>query len=510
MRRRSVFYVPAVLAVLFVLVPAPRAQAKEEAPKPAEPKPALEEKISRTQHAITVDGQHIAYTATAGTLVLRTEEGTPRASVFHVAYTRDGVKDPAERPVTFAFNGGPGGASVWVHFGAFGPKRVDLDAQGFPLPPPGRLVDNENSILDVTDLVFVDPVSTGYSRPAPGVEAKEFHGLENDVESMAEFIRLWLTRNGRMASPKFIAGESYATIRAAGLSARLIDRYGIRLNGIVLISTALNSLTRSFDSGNDMPFVTFLPTYTAAAWYHKRLSPELSGDLRRTLEEVKKFALDEYAPALLQGDWLPAERRRAIAEKLARYTGLSVGYVERSNLRIEHARFCKELLRDQGKTIGRIDARFTTKDLDAVGEIGEFDPSLTGLDAPFTETTVDYLRRDLGYKEDELIYERITDKVFPWHFPNHENRYANLAETLRQTMMKNPGMKVFIASGYYDLATPFFDGDYAVAHMALPEKERPRVRFGYYESGHMVYVRPEDHRKLRQDVTGFIREATGR
>jgi carboxypeptidase C (cathepsin A) len=515
MPTRSGFSVLVVLAVLVVLVLAPlaspsRAQAKEEAAKPAEPKKPVEEKISRTQHAITVDGQRIAYTATAGTLILRTEEGTPRASVFHVAYMRDGVKDPAERPVTFAFNGGPGGASVWVHFGAFGPKRVDLDAQGFPLPPPGRLVDNENSILDVTDLVFVDPVSTGYSRPAPGVEAKEFHGLENDVESMAEFIRLWLTRNGRMASPKFIAGESYATIRAAGLAARLIDRYGLRLNGIVFISTALNSLTRSFDSGNDMPFVTFLPTYTAAAWYHKKLPPELSGDLRRTLEEVKKFALDEYAPALLQGDWLPAGRRRVIAEKLARYTGLSVDYVERSNLRIEHARFCKELLRDQGKTIGRIDSRFTTRDLDAVGEYGEFDPSLTGFDAPFTETTVDYLRRDLGYKEDELVYERLTDKVFPWHFPNHENRYANLAEILRQTMMKNPDMKVFIASGYYDLASPFFDGDYAVAHMGLPEKERPRVRFGYYESGHMVYVRPEDHRKLRQDVTGFIREATER
>jgi carboxypeptidase C (cathepsin A) len=490
--------VPAL--VLSALLPCVAAAA--DAPAPAKP---LEEKVARTQHALTVGGQRIAYTATAGTLLLRKEDGTPRASVFHVAYTRDGVKDPAERPVTFAFNGGPGGAAIWVHFGAFGPKRVELDPKGFPLPGPGRLVDNENSILDVTDLVFVDPVSTGYSRPAPGVDAKDFHGLENDIESMAEFIRLWLTRNARMASPKFLAGESYATIRVTGLSARLIDRYGIRVNGVLLISTALNSLTRSFDPGNDMPYLTFLPTYTAAAWYHRKLPSDLAGDLQKALEESKRFAIEEYGPALLQGDWLPAERRRAVAEKLARLTGLSLDYVQRSNLRVEHARFCKELLRDQGKTIGRIDARFTTTDRDSVGEIGEFDPSLNGYDAPFVETTVDYLRRDLQYTEDTLVYERLYD-VFPWHTPNHENRYVDMSEVLRQTMMKNPAMKVFIASGYYDLATPFFDGDYAVAHMGLPEKDRSRVRFGYYECGHMLYTRPEDHRKLKADVAAFLRE----
>ncbi len=486
-----------------VLLPC-RAMAEEKGSKP------LEEQVSRTQHVLDLNAQRIAYTATAGTLILRGEDGAPRASVFSVAYTRDGVQDPAGRPVTFAFNGGPGGAAVWVHFGAFGPKRVDLDAKGFPLPPPVRLVDNENSLLDATDLVFVDPVSTGYSRPAPGVDAKEFHGLESDIDSMADFIRLWLTRNGRMASPKLIAGESYATIRVAGLSARLLDRYGIRLNGIVLISAALNGLTHQFDPGNDMTYVTFLPTYTAAAWYHRKLAPELQGDLRKTLEEVKRFALDEYGPALIQGDWLPAERRRAIAAKLARNTGLSEDYVERSNLRVEHTRFCKELLRDRRQTIGRIDVRFTTTDLDAVGEIGEFDPSLTRYDAPFAEATVDYLRRELGYREDELVYERLNDQVFPWHFPNHENRYADLAEVLRQTMMKNPDMKVLIASGYYDLAAPFFSAEFDVGHMGLPAADRPRIRFSDYECGHMVYTRPEDHRKLKADVADFIREVAGR
>src|SRR5690349_18276745 len=229
-----------------------------------EPEPAVEEKISRTQHVITLDGQRIPYTATAGTLVLRGEDGAPRASVFHIAYTKDGVKDPAERPVTFAFNGGPGGAAVWVHLGALGPKRVDLDPEGMPLPPPARLVDNEHSLLDVSDLVFVDPVSTGYSRAAPGVNAKEFHGLMEDIDSMADFIRLWLTRNDRWASPKLLAGESYATIRVAGLSAHLLDRYGLRLNGIILISTSLNHQEHRFHVGNDMPYITFLPTLTAA------------------------------------------------------------------------------------------------------------------------------------------------------------------------------------------------------------------------------------------------------
>lgn len=492
-----------VLSLLFLC----SLQSFALAPEPdTGPKPEVEEKISRTQHAITLDGQRISYTATAGTLVLRSEDGKPRASVFHIAYTKDGVKDPAERPVTFAYNGGPGGAAVWVHLGAFGPKRVDLDPEGFPLPPPARLVENLESILDVTDLVFVDPVSTGFSRPAPGVDAKEFHGLENDVESMAEFIRLWITRNGRWGSPRFLAGESYATTRVAGLSEHLLTRHGMRVNGVILISVVLNHQDNRFNIGNDIPYLTFLPTYAAAAWYHKKLAPELSGDLHRTLKEVEKFAVEEYGPALLMGDWLPAERQRQIAEKLARYTGLSVDYVLRSNLRVEHARFCKELLRDRRQTIGRIDARFTGTDLDAVGELHEFDPSLTGVDAPFVETTLDYLHRELGYREDALVYERISPQVFPWPYP--EGRYPNLAENLRQAMMKNPAMKVLVVSGYYDLATPYFAAEYTVAHMGLPEADRKRVRFAYYDSGHMQYIRREDHRKLKKDVAQFIRDAT--
>ncbi len=324
---------------------------------------------------------------------------------------------------------------------------------------------------------------------------------------MGEFIRLWLTRNERWSSPKFLAGESYGTTRSAALSAHLQDRYGLQLNGIVLISTVLNWQNQAFDVGNDLGYVIYLPTYAATAWYHKKLPPELSGDLAKLLKEVEAFALNEYVLALHQGDWLPAERRREVARKVARYTGLSPEYVERSNLRIEHIRFCKELLRDQSKTVGRLDSRFTGDDIDAAGEYFLSDPSLVAVDGPYVTAMQDYLRRELSYKEDQLVYERLAN-VFPWKFgPGGENRYVNVAERLRQAMIKNPDLKVLVASGYYDLATPYFDADYTVAHLGLPEHLRGNVETQYYESGHMMYIRQVDHKKFKKDVADFIRRA---
>jgi carboxypeptidase C (cathepsin A) len=507
-----------LLALLLLSSPAPAHAAEEpaapggakaemaegKADKPAE---KVLERAVRTQHSLVLDGQKIAYTATTGTLVLKDENGKDKASLFYVAYTRDGVKDSGERPVTFSFNGGPGAAALWVHLGAFGPKMVAQGPEGLPLPPPARLVENPNTILDVTDLVFVDPVSTGYSRPAPGEDAKQFHGVDEDAAAVGEFIRLWLTRNERWGSPKFLAGESYGTTRSAALSAHLQDRYGLQLNGIVLISTVLNWQNQAFDTGNDLGYVIYLPTYAATAWYHKKLAPELSGDLGKLLEEVEAFALGEYVLALHQGDWLPAEKRREVARKVARYTGLSPEYVERANLRIEHIRFCKELLRDQGKTVGRLDSRFTGDDIDAAGEYFLSDPSLVAVDGPYVTAMQDYLRRELNYKEDQLVYERLAN-VFPWKFgPGGENRYVNVAEHLRQAMIKNPDLKVLVASGYYDLATPYFDGDYTVAHLGLPEHLRGNVKTEYYESGHMMYIRQVDHRKFKKDVADFIRWA---
>jgi carboxypeptidase C (cathepsin A) len=474
----------------------------------AEKKPP-EEKVSTTRHSITLDGQKIAYTATAGNVVLKDDDGTAKASVFYIAYTRDGEPgrpiDPAARPVTFSFNGGPGAASLWVHMGAFGPKKVARDDEGMALPPPVRLVDNEFSLLDLSDLVFIDPVSTGYSRPVPGQDAKQFHGVKQDIQWVGEFIRLWVSRNRRWASPKLIAGESYGTTRAAGLAAYLDQRFGMQLNGLVLISTVLNWLDQDFDAGNDLPYPIILPTYTATAWYHHKLEPELQADLARTLAEAESFALDEYAPALIQGDRLPAERKRQVAARLARYTGLSLDYVLRSNLRVEINRFTKELLRSEGKTVGRLDSRFTGSDLDAVGENPEFDPAAVSLDGPYAAAINDYVRRDLGYETD-LVYERLA-RVWPWAFDGYENQYVNVAEPLRQEMVKNPALRVLITSGVFDLATPYFDSVYTVEHMGLPPALKGHIQITRYQSGHMIYIRRSEQRRFKDDIARFLRGA---
>jgi len=483
--------------------------ATDEPAAEAAVKPAPEDTQSVTHHTLTLDGERIAYTATAGTLVLRDDEGKAEASVFYVAYTRDGVDDPAERPVTFSFNGGPGAAAVWVQMGAFGPKKVRTDDEGMPFPPPGKLVDNPYSILDLSDLVFIDPIGTGFSRAVPGEDPEPYYSYEGDIESIGAFIRGWITRNGRWSSPKFIAGESYGTTRGAGLAGHLQERYGMYLNGILLISPALNWQDQLFTVGNDLPYLIFLPSYTVTAWYHGKLPEELAGDLEATLDEVEAFALGEYASALLQGDRLAPEKRHEIAVRLARYTGLSVDYVERSNLRIAIWRFVKELLRAEGKTVGRIDSRFTGWDRDSVGEVFEFDPSLNAVTIGYVTLINDYLRRTLGYESD-LVYEALSLEVNgAWSFQPFEGRYVNVAETLRGAMTRNPDLRVLFACGYYDLATPYFDCDHTVAHLGLPAELRKNVGITYYESGHMMYIRKVDHAKFKEDVARFIVQASG-
>lgn len=507
MLKRLASAVPLLLLLtLPALAQAPGAPMKDAKPEEKRPLPPPEEKSSVTRHSLSLDGKAYPYTATAGTLLLRNDEGAVTASVFYIAYTLDGVKDPATRPVTFSFNGGPGAASLWVHLGAFGPKRVARTDEGFALPPPGRLVDNENSILDASDLVFIDPVSTGFSRPAPGQDPKQFHGVKEDIQSVADFIRLWVTRNQRWASPKFIAGESYGTTRAAGLAFHLADRYGMMLNGVALISTVLNWQDQDFHPGNDRPCFIHLPTYTAAAWYHKKLPPELSGDLFKTLAEAEAFALDEYGPALLQGDRLPDARRKEIAARFARYTGLSQDYVERSNLCVQIDRFVKELLRDEGKTLGRLDTRFTGSDLDSAGETYEFDPASASTDGPYAAAINDYIRRDLKFESD-LVYERLTDKVWPWDWTFH-NQYVDVADLLRQAMTRNPHLQVLMTAGVYDLATPYFDAFFTRDHLGLPKELRGNVRIELYQAGHMMYIRKADHAKLKKDVTELIRRAS--
>jgi len=477
--------------------------AEAEAEKTAKTEP---EHQVVTEHTVTIGGEKVTYEARAGTIDLATEEGKKKASVFFIAYTRKGVDDVAKRPLTFSFNGGPGSSSVWLHLGAFGPKRVHMDAEGNPLPPPYRLVENEHSILDLTDLVFIDPVSTGYSRAAKGENAGQFHGINEDAESVAEFIRLYTTRFERWSSPKFLAGESYGTTRAAALSGVLQDEHGIYLNGIVLVSSILDFQTARFNRGNDLPFILFLPTYTATAWHHKQLDAELQKDLRKTLDEVEAFARGEYTLALMKGDRLGDAERDAIATKLARYTGLSKEYVLSTNLRINISRFCKELRRDERRTVGRLDSRFVGMDYDAAADGYEFDPSYAAIQGPYTGTLNDYVRSELGYESD-LPYEILTGRVQPWSYKSYQNRYVNVAETLRSAMTKNRALRVYVANGYFDLATPYFATEYTFDHLGLEPELRDHVSMGYYESGHMMYIQIASLKKLKDELVAFYAKA---
>ena len=474
-----------------------------------------------THHETTIQGKKIAYTVTTGTMVLTHEkvaegekagefEGVkPRAEVFFVAYELDGVVDKSTRPLTFSFNGGPGSSSVWMHLGLFGPKRVELDDDGYPLAPPYRLVTNEESLLDVTDLVFIDPVSTGFSRPVEGIKAKDFHSVDTDVESVGAFIRLYTGRYGRWRSPKFLAGESYGTTRAAGLAGHLQERHGLYLNGLMLVSAILEFGTARFGPGNDLPPLLFLPTYAATAHYHSRLDEELQKlPLAEFLERVEEFALQRYAPALLLGDRLEAEDRAAVVAELARYSGLSEEYIDSTDLRIEIFRFTKELLRGQGRTVGRIDSRYTGTDRDSAGEHFEFDPSMSATQGPYTATFNDYVRGELGYQSD-LPYEILANLYQSWSYKDVENRYLNVAETLRKAVSVNPHLKVHVANGYYDLATPYYATLHTFAHMGLTPEQRENVSMSFYEAGHMMYVHRESLLKLREELERFIGEAGG-
>lgn len=481
-----------------------RSATVEKAKESKEKKEPAKDQISTTSHSIRVGDQTLNYTARAGTIVLKDEDGDPRASFFTVSYTKDGA-DPANRPVTFTFNGGPGSSSVWLHMGAFGPKRVVYkDDAGHAAAPPYRTIDNEGTILDVTDLVFIDPVTTGYSRAIPASDAKKFHGFEADVESVGELIRLWTSRNGRWASPKFLAGESYGTTRAAGLAGWLQDQ-GFYLNGVMLISSILNFGTARFDTGNDLPYIVFLPTYTATAWYHKRLPADLQqGTLENAVAESERFALGEYTAALMKGDKITNAERRATAEKLARLTGLSPAYVEQTNLRVHISRFDKELMRGSRRTVGRLDSRFIGIDRDAAGEEPDFDPSYAAIYGEYTAVFNDYIRRSLKFETD-LPYEILTGKVRPWSYDRYQNRYLDVGETLREALSENPYLRVLVANGYYDLATPFAATNYTFSRMQIDPELRANVTMTYYPAGHMMYIERGAHRKLREDVIRFIR-----
>jgi len=495
-----------IFLVLFSMTP----------PLGAEEKPSRnflnlkEDIVSVTHHTIKINNQVIPYTATAGYLTLRDEEGKGKANVFFTAYTREDIKDLSQRPLTFAFNGGPGSSTVWLHLGALGPKKVLLDDNGFPLPPPFKLIDNPYTLLDVSDIVCLDAISTGFSRALPGEKPQQFHGVREDIEAVGEFIRLYLTRNNRWLSPKFILGESYGTTRATGLAGYLQGRrFGLYLNGVILVSSVLDFSTLDFSPGNDLAYILFLPTYTATAWYHHRLPNDLqTKSLREVLDEAEKLALNEYSLALLKGNSLSAEEKEVIIKKISRFTGLSPSYLAQANLRVSAYRFFKELLRNKHLTVGRLDSRFTGRDADAAGERPDFDPSSTAITGPFATLINHYLRVNLKFPND-LTYA-IYGNVRPWRWIyEQQDRTPNvyLAETMRQALNQNKFLKVFVANGYYDLATPYFATEYTFNHIGLNGEFKDRVKMGFYEAGHMMYIHKKSHAQLKKDLAEFIKWA---
>ncbi|MBW3563539.1 MAG: peptidase S10 [Acidobacteria bacterium] len=480
----------------------------QEAPTATdEEKRVPEERAVATEHQVTIDGKPIRYRATAGTYILEEEDGTPKAEIFYIAYQRLGLNDMAARPLTFSYNGGPGSSSVWLHLGLLGPRRIDMGEEGHAPAPPYQVSPNPWSLLDVTDLVFIDPVMTGYSRPVPGEDKSQFTGLREDVEAVGKFIHMYVNRNERWASPKYLIGESYGTTRTAALSNWLQERHGMYLNGVMLISSILNFQTARFDVGNDLPYILFLPTYAATAWFHRQLEPALQQtSLRDFLDEVEEFALGDYTLALMRGNDLPEESKREIAGRLARYTGLDPQYVLDTNLRIRIWRFTKELRRDERTTVGRLDSRFTGTDYDAAGESYEYDPSYAEILGPFAGALNHYITSELDFQA-EVPYEILTGRVRPWSYDEFEGRYVNVADELRQAMTRNPDLRVFVANGYYDLATPYFATEYTFDHLAFDPGFEDRIRMEYYEAGHMMYIQRRSLEAQRAQLAAFIRDS---
>jgi len=472
---------------------------KDEAPKvTAKETP---KKDSVTRHSIRVNGRMINYTATAGSIPLKDDTGKMKGYVFYTAYTKDVPGDKTDRALAFVFNGGPGAASVWLHLGCLGPKRVLLS--GASLAAPYRWVDNEYTWLDATDLVFIDPVGTGFSEHAEGVDPKEFYDVDDDIKWNAEFIRLYCTRNGRWLSPKFLVGESYGTTRAAGLSGYLQGRTALNLNGIILISTALDFQTFSFSTGNDLPYVLSLPAYTEAALYHKRLAPALQANRAETRTEVERFALLDYLVILARGSGLSEGERNAAAERLARYTGIDKTSIRNSDLRINRGDFMRELLRKENKRVGGYDSRV----------VGDYrptnffeDPSIFLLVGPLAAVWNQYVRTELEYESDRP-YEILSEKTSnSWKWGTSGQGFVNTASTLSRAMKENRSLKVFVASGYYDLTTPYFAAKYVIDHMGLDQGLLANITMEYYDAGHMMYTDMDSLKKLHADVLKFLKE----
>ncbi len=449
----------------------------------------------------TFGGQRIAYTATVEEQVLKDDKGTPKAAIVTTAYVAE-PRDPS-RPVTFLFNGGPGSASLWLQMGAFGPKRVAIpsDARDDGAPPY-PILDNPDSLLDVTDLVFIDPVGTGFSHAIGTTDPKDYWGVTKDAKSVAAVIRQWLSENGRWNSPKYLGGESYGTTRSAAVVNELEGAYNdVALNGVILISTVLDFAAGADTEGAELGYITTLPSMAVTALYHGKAS---GASPETFAEEARQFAIGPYAAFLLKGQRAGAEERIAVRRELARFTGLSEAYLENADLRVTSGRFYKELLRDRGLTVGRLDSRYTGRDYDNAGETPDNDPSFYGIDAGYTAAANSYLRDTIGYQteRDYVTIGGVSDWDWRLEGGRDTNAYLNVTPYLGRALRENSGMRIFVGQGWYDFATPFFAAEYALTRTGIPQD---RIRYEYYDSGHMMYVREEDRAKLSADVRDFIR-----
>lgn len=487
------------------------------APAPATPPKEPQDRIVVTEHRLTIGKKTLDYTATCGTVVLRDyspsydgkeadrKPDKARASLFFTAYTLKGVKKPQTRPVTFSFNGGPGSSSVWLHLGVLGPQRVVCDDMGNAPPPPYALTDNEYTLLTESDLVFIDPVGTGHSRMAEGEKVAEFHDYQRDLDSVGEFIRLYLARYGRWGSPKYLIGESYGTTRAVGLSQHLQDKHDIYLNGVMLVSMAVDLQTLSFDHSNELPYPLFLPTYAATAWYHKALVPELQKKpLAEVIAAAEAFANNDYLVALMQGSRLPASDREHIAGQVARFSGLSTDYVLKCDLRPSEFRYFKQLLRERGQVVARLDSRFLSQDRDDAGEQPESDALMNNVLGAFTTGINRLLRDTLKFEADApyVVHAPIWDK---WTWKDFAGKYVNVGASLRRAMHANPHMRVYVASGYYDLGTPHAAGDYTLSHLGLRENLQKNIAVSYFEAGHMMYIHRPSLVRMATELRAFVK-----
>jgi carboxypeptidase C (cathepsin A) len=455
-------------------------------------------------NSIAIAGTTVTYVAETGMLPILAPTGSVRASVFYVAYTRTGETNKTARPVTFCFNGGPGSASVWLHLGAFGPRRVKMNENGTLPPPPFGLADNEYSILDKSDLVFIDPVATGFSRPAKDEKTDEFFGTSGDLDSVGEFIRLWTTRHDRWLSPKYLCGESYGVYRAAGLAQHLSSRYGMYLNGLILVSGVLDFATIYDNPGNDVPYPLYLPAYTAAAQFHKKLPADLQSDLPKALAEARTFAKGQYASALQRGDSLPADEHKKVADELARLTGLKPSVIEDNHLRIDEGVFRRQLLHDEGLILGAYDARITGRDDDPASPNPDFDPANAAVLGPFSAAMNSYVRSELKF-EDDLPYELLAG-VQPWNY-GARNTYASAGDRLAGIMNQNPYMKILVVGGRCDLVCPIDTVRYAIDHMQIDPAYRTNITYAEFDAGHMMYINLPDLKKLQQTVEEFLKPA---